>query len=531
MSINENQGNIVESNKDAACEWRNMGVEQASICGMGTDGPLGLPDVHTMPEQQSEASGSVEGNSGVCPCNTPHIIDNTSDNSLKLINQGIPEGRVLRAGIDSLTLSIYCEWIKDKENIEEKVFPEQLKDLKQKAIASGEITTGAIREMYGDGAWNFTIQRKGIRGYNLVINGEENDFTLQVYEGRKAGNRPRVVIEIRSQYLHAVGHEKAIKKALGVLRDTGARIKINGVLVSRMDLYCDYLDKGRNIDSYTRNSIVSKAGPDRNMHEKGELETLYVGPRGGDIQLRIYDKQKQLKKLGEEGSLDSEWNLSLEEEAYNIFRFEYQLKREALKKLGIDKPDDITGNIAGLWGYLTQEWSEDLEKDDTHKDRRVVKKYWKEEIHQAFVQREDSPVIEKQVRLKIVVTNPWASAKEVYKCLKRFHAECIVTATIMPEIICLQTVIETLVKFLVWMPGVENYEAEVRQEVQNIRNRKEKDKLKILKKASRVIDISEGNLENNLEIEGSQISDAIKKKKVIDQEQVNEKVSSSTLNH
>ena len=101
----------------------------------------------------------------------------------------------------------------------------------------------------------------------------------------------------------------------------------------------------------------------------------------------------------------------------------------------------------------------------------------------------------------------------------------------MPEIICLQTVIETLVKFLVWMPGVENYEAEVRQEVQNIRNRKEKDKLKILKKASRVIDISEGNLENNLEIEGSQISDAIKKKKVIDQEQVNEKVSSSTLNH
>ena len=75
----------------------------------------------------------------------------------------------------------------------------------------------------------------------------------------KAGNRPRVIIEFRSKYLHEVGIEKAMNNALHVLKNTGARIKVNGVLVSRIDMYCDYLDQGGNIDSNTRKSIVIKS--------------------------------------------------------------------------------------------------------------------------------------------------------------------------------------------------------------------------------------------------------------------------------
>ena len=45
------------------------------------------------------------------------------------------------------------------------------------------------------------------------------------------------------------------------------------------------------------------------FENEGEFETLYVAPKGADIQLRIYDKKKNLKELGKEGTLDSEWNL------------------------------------------------------------------------------------------------------------------------------------------------------------------------------------------------------------------------------
>ena len=86
---------------------------------------------------------------------------------MKLINQGNPEGRVLQAGIDSLALSVYCEWLKDNDNKDVKTFIEKLKHLKQIAIESKAKTTGVIKERYSAGGWLFIIQEKGLRGYNF----------------------------------------------------------------------------------------------------------------------------------------------------------------------------------------------------------------------------------------------------------------------------------------------------------------------------------------------------------------------------
>jgi hypothetical protein len=96
------------------------------------------------PSERGE-SGSVPEPWGVGLCNTPPKNDKIKYNPLK--RQGLEngEGRILRAGIDSLTLSIYCDWEVDPENQDNCLRLHQFKELKLKALKGKETTMGTDR--------------------------------------------------------------------------------------------------------------------------------------------------------------------------------------------------------------------------------------------------------------------------------------------------------------------------------------------------------------------------------------------------
>lgn len=440
------------------------------------------------------ASGSVPAPEGVGAYNIPPKIDNINPNPNPLIKHDLEkcEGRILRAGIDSLTLSIYCEWEVDREHQEKCKRLDQFKELKLKAMKERKAQPGKIEALYGGGSWLFNMQTFRVKNYELVLIGVDDDFSIRITKRDNIGNQPRVQVEFRSKYLHATEIEKAVSRARAVLRDIGLRIRVGGILVSVLHLHCDYLDINGNITSETRNTISGKAGVTDLKEKKRHCETIYIGSKKDPIQLVIYDKKIQLKEINAVGSLDKEWNLNQGEEDYTIYRIEYHLRRKACKDLGVDKVESLYHGLESIWSYLTKEWCQDLEVDDTHKNRQVVKSYWKE-IQQAFVQKEDGPVIKKQERSKLTVTNPWLSARGVYKALIKFLAECIVTATRLPEEITVQMAIEAWAKFVVWIPDMNNedFEARVKEEVGKIRNRKEEEKAKILKKAKSIINLNE----------------------------------------
>lgn len=105
-----------------------------------------------------------------------------------------------------------------------------------------------------------------------------------------------------------------------------------------------------------------------------KLETFYVGAPGAEIRLRIYDKGKEIGKTGKE------WFLPLwgRDGPEDIWRVEFQLRREALKDLDIDNLDDLVSALGGIWRYLTEEWFSLRQHDNKRQNRRSLFPWWKE---------------------------------------------------------------------------------------------------------------------------------------------------------
>jgi hypothetical protein len=70
---------------------------------------------------------------------------------------------------------------------------------------------------------------------------------------------------------------------------------------------------------------------------------------------RIYNKTEEIKTTGKDW-FKTAWFENGWDGKKDVWRIEFQLRREALKELGIDKVEDIKGNEERLWNYLTNNW-------------------------------------------------------------------------------------------------------------------------------------------------------------------------------
>jgi hypothetical protein len=80
-----------------------------------------------------------------------------------------------------------------------------------------------------------------------------------------------------------------------------------------------------------------------------------------------------------------------------VWRVEFQLRRKALKELGIDSVEALWGKEDNLWSYLTGEWLQLKTPKEDNVSRWPEKRKWTL-IRKAQSGYEASPLVRKQVK-------------------------------------------------------------------------------------------------------------------------------------
>jgi hypothetical protein len=120
--------------------------------------------------------------------------------------------------------------------------------------------------------------------------------------------------------------------------------------------------------------MVGKAQHTSQFMNGDLLETFYAGNKSSPIQLRIYDKEKEIKKKGTEERWLLIWFV---DDSKDVWRIEFQIRRPVLKQYRINSINDLRNQKADLWKYVTGEWFSLRCRDDENQTRRKIHEFWK----------------------------------------------------------------------------------------------------------------------------------------------------------
>ena len=180
---------------------------------------------------------------------------------------------------------------------------------------------------------------------------------------------PAVRVQPTAQMLHGIGPEATVD-TFSSLVSAIATVEWS---TSRADLFADV--QGFWPAANTRDQFVCRAKTLNTFEEAGDLTGFQFGKRrGGGITARMYEKSGQARKVG------ANYWFEVWGDAYRpgepVTRVEIEYGRKALHQCGIETPDDLFSNLAGLWGYGTEWLSYREPTSDKTKSRAPVASEW-----------------------------------------------------------------------------------------------------------------------------------------------------------
>ena len=183
---------------------------------------------------------------------------------------------------------------------------------------------------------------------------EDNWFSLQV-SNASAGILPLALVQIRSEYLTAVGPEEAVRVAsmlVDCLRKPDAATP-EPPKVSRIDLFTDF---GTDLDlAALPGSHWVKRSKKRSIHEECDQVTGISFGAGNEISARLYDKTRELLKSRKD-YLKPLWSGNGWDGSEPVWRMEFQIRREGLpEQMKCPAPSALLLS-ADLWRYLCDDW-------------------------------------------------------------------------------------------------------------------------------------------------------------------------------
>jgi hypothetical protein len=200
---------------------------------------------------------------------------------------------------------------------------------------------------------SFEVALTGMRFYAYRI--KCNDFMLAFAEKITEVNPP-VRVTLYSGYLWSYGFEEAYKRFMdwfsifpGVIEKTR---------VSRLDICVDTDEIDFNEEDLK--SFVTRAKSKTKHFISDEYTTGrkfsgFTFGRGKPMLARIYNKTEEIKTKGKEW-FKNIWSENGWNGESNLWRIEYQVRREALKELGLEHVEDIHDKKEELWHYLSTKW-------------------------------------------------------------------------------------------------------------------------------------------------------------------------------
>ena len=211
----------------------------------------------------------------------------------------------------------------------------------------------------------------GSNGYNWLLTGAE--YALKIGNWKTANSRPNILIEIRSETIWRIGLAKACNRLFEILKNYQVHSK--KIRVSRADLCMDLLFPAEYWNSGSLIPYAVKRCRNTALHiENEELTGISYGQ--GKISARIYDKAREIKKSGKEWFFDI-WKLDSVPEGKHIIRVEFQLRREGLLELGIDRLHDFFQHMEKIWSYCSRKWLKFQTNPGKHHTLRKTFGWWR----------------------------------------------------------------------------------------------------------------------------------------------------------
>lgn len=270
--------------------------------------------------------------------------------------------RVLASGIDRLNLSAYLRW--GDTGLFELL-------AEWKALAQS-VSDGAPLSVHVDGLGLvvYEVKPNGSNGHEWVIVNREHAITLGRWQEPK--QRPSASVDIRSEALWTHGPDAALDRALSLFRSFGASIE--RLLPSRVDMCVDVLVRERDWRFELQDQFVTRARQLAAYRSNATLSGFSIG--SGDISARLYDKPLEIASKSKKLWMYPIWGIDQVPPDHRVIRVEFQLRREALKELGLVAWDDVPAKLPGLWAYCTTKWLRLVDDPALHHTQQTLLPWW-----------------------------------------------------------------------------------------------------------------------------------------------------------
>lgn len=298
-------------------------------------------------DQTADTSASVRGGGNQEQCSdlasgteAPHLDQGAPPSNTAPPNCNTPPTghiKVLLRGIDSLYLS-YPGMLYE----EQSAALSKLKEIAQSAI---EIERASTQYRHGDHL--FEVRDKGAGRHPYVL--ADPCYRIQV-AGLLAKSIPLAYVQIRSHHLLSQGVQSAVDELSGIIHSMGE--VSSEPTVSRADLYVDFICDFP-FESLSRMAWVCRA-LDFNHYWSGNVFTGFSFGKG-DINARLYNKTKEIKKSGKD-YMKSIWTEKGWQEGQTVWRLEFELKRSVLGEHQVTTLKDLLNRLGPLWIYATTHW-------------------------------------------------------------------------------------------------------------------------------------------------------------------------------
>lgn len=269
------------------------------------------------------------------------------------------EWQFLACNADTLDLGVFVQWGTAWERLQ----PE-LEKLKEAAYG----TPGVL---WGNGvALVLPTGKPPQYRYHLKF----PDFELYIgIQDAPYRSTPNVYVSLSAKLLWHRGIAESVGLIWDVVRGLGGHVL--WVQPSRVDLTADFhVPGGLELDFLRAFRVPAKVKMIPYL-DGDLLETLYVGEKKSPIQLRIYHKSLEITRNPLKAWMHDIWGL---ENPENVWRVEFQIRRQLLRETKIASTEDLVEKTAGLWEYLTGKWFSLRLQDNPNSTRRTVHPFWRD---------------------------------------------------------------------------------------------------------------------------------------------------------
>jgi hypothetical protein len=281
----------------------------------------------------------------------------------------------LASGVDSMYLSGWAD------------LPDGLLDRLEVAQERARAADSVVGVRFG--GIGFGLAPFGLRKYRYRLSHEH--LTLGI---TPSSHLPPIRIQPRAEFLHGLGLESAID-AINYLLET--EVGHHRLSVSRVDLFSDWQGWSPSFRDDVR--FVSRARHLAADKDGAHWTGFRFGRRSsGGMVARVYDKTAEIAVKG------AAWWFDRWRERYvpdqPVIRVEVEFHRRALaREFGLDTPEDVVGNLGGLWAHATEAWltHRDPTQDST-RSRWPLSAAWQTIQHPSF--RGEAIGLERATRAK-----------------------------------------------------------------------------------------------------------------------------------